>query len=151
FIDAYTSTDQYPYARHLRTPNGEINYLRNSVKIVVDAYNGDVSFYVFDTTDPLIDSYQKMLPKLFKPASDMPEFLRKHVRYPEDLLRVQAVLYTTYHVENEQVFYNHEDVWTVAQQGRSQGGDQRSSDTIEPFFILMSFPGEKNLEFVSIL
>ncbi len=150
-IDAYTSTDQYPYARHIRTSNGYINYLRNSVKIAVDAYNGDVSFYVFDTTDPLIDAYQKMFPQLFKPAASMPDSLRKHVRYPEELLRVQAMLYTTYHVENEQVFYNHEDLWTVAQQSRSQGSGVSSPDALEPFFILMAFPGDKNLEFVSIL
>src|SRR5439155_12773677 len=75
---------------------------------------------------------------------------RKHIRYPEFLFRVQAALYTTYHVQNEQVFYNREDVWTVAQQGRSQGG-QPSSDAIDPFFILMTFPGESKLEFVSTL
>jgi uncharacterized protein len=149
-IDAYTSSDQYPYSRHVRTSRGDINYLRNSVKVVVDAYNGNVSFYLFDPSDPLINAYQKMLPQLFKPASAMPDFLRRHVRYPEQLLRVQAVLYSTYHVENEQVFYNHEDLWTVAQQGRSQTGSQ-PSDAIEPFFILMAFPGAQDLEFVSIL
>jgi uncharacterized protein len=150
FIDAYTSSDQYPYSRHAVTGNRELNYLRNSVKVVVDAYNGSVSFYVFDTTDPLINAYQHMLPQLFKQSSDMPDFLKKHIRYPEQLLRVQALLYATYHVENVQTFYNREDWWTIAQQGRSQGGGQ-GSDTIEPFFILMSFPGENRLEFVSIL
>jgi uncharacterized membrane protein (UPF0182 family) len=149
-IDAYTSSDQYPYSRAVRTSRGEINYLRNSVKVVVDAYNGSLSFYLFDPSDPLINAYQKMLPQMFKPASAMPDFLRRHVRYPEQLLRVQAVLYSTYHVENEQVFYNHEDLWTVAQQGRSQTGVQQS-DAIEPFFILMAFPGDSQLEFVSIL
>jgi uncharacterized membrane protein (UPF0182 family) len=151
FIDAYTTSDEYPYSRHFPLQNGDINYIRNSVKIVVDAYNGTVSFYVFDTTDPLIQSYQKMFPALFKPASEMPDFLRRHVRYPEVLLRVQAQMYATYHVENEQVFYNHEDIWTVAQQGRSQSGAQEAQDAIEPFFILMSFPGDSRLEFVSIL
>jgi len=151
FIDGYTTSDEYPYSRHLGLRSGTINYIRNSVKAVVDAYNGTVSLYVFDSSDPLIGAYQKMFPQLFKPASTMPDFLRQHVRYPELLLRVQAEMYSTYHVENEQVFYNHEDIWTVAQQGRSQGGSQQGADTIEPFFILMTFPGERNLEFVSIL
>jgi uncharacterized membrane protein (UPF0182 family) len=150
FIDAYTSSDQYPYSRHAFVSNRGLNYIRNSVKVVVDAYNGSVSFYVFDTTDPLINAYQHMLPQLFKPASDMPDFLKKHVRYPEELFRLQSLLYATYHVENVQTFYNREDWWTIAQQGRSQGGGQ-GSDTIEPFYILMSFPGEDHLEFVSIL
>src|SRR5262249_52046043 len=80
----------------------------------------------------------------------MPEFIRAHVRYPELLFRIQASLYATYHVENEQVFYNREDVWTIAQQGRSQQGEG-AADVIEPFFVLMRFPGESELEFVSIL
>jgi len=149
-IDAFTSSDQYPYSRHVTVGNQSVNYMRNSVKTVIDAYNGNVSFYVFDSSDPLIDAYQRMFPQLFRLASSMPEFLRKHIRYPEFLFRVQASLYTTYHVQNEQVFYNREDVWTVAQQGRSQGG-QPSSDAIDPFFILMTFPGESKLEFVSTL
>src|SRR5439155_24905104 len=89
-------------------------------------------------------------PSLFTSAGQMPDFLQKHVRYPELLFRAQAAIYSTYHVENEQVFYNREDVWTIAQQGRAQQG-QGSADTIEPFFVLMQFPGETNLEFVSIL
>src|SRR5438552_8831893 len=149
-IDAFTSSDQYPYSRHVTAGNQSVNYMRNSVKTVIDAYNGNVSFYVFDSSDPLIDAYQSMFPQLIRLASSMPEFLRKHIRYPEFLFRVQAALYTIYHVQNEQVFYNREDVWTVAQQGRSQGG-QQSSDAIDPFFILMTFPGESKLEFVSIL
>jgi uncharacterized membrane protein (UPF0182 family) len=151
FIDAYTTSADYPYARHFPLRTGDINYIRNSVKIVIDAYNGTVSFYLFDPSDPIIQSYQKMFPRLFKPASEMPDFLHKHIRYPELLLRVQAQMYTTYHVENEQVFYNHEDIWTVAQQGRSQSGAQEAQDAIEPFYVLMSFPGESRLEFVSIL
>src|SRR5947199_2719549 len=91
-----------------------------------------------------------MFPVLFANASDMPDFLRRHVRYPELLFRAQAAIYSTYHVENEQVFYNREDVWTIAQQGRGQQG-QGTADTIEPFFVLMRFPGEREQEFVSIL
>jgi hypothetical protein len=91
-----------------------------------------------------------MFPELFSDVKDMPDFLRSHVRYPELLFRVQANIYSTYHVENEQVFYGREDVWTIAQQGRAQQG-QSSTDTIEPYFVLLRFPGDKQQEFVSIL
>ena len=149
-IDGFTASDGYPYSRHLNVGNRAVNYIRNSIKTVVDAYNGSVHFYVFDTGDPLIQAYQKMLPALFSPAAEMPDFLRAHVRYPELLFRAQAAIYTTYHVDNEQVFYNREDVWTIAQQGTRQQG-QQAADVIEPFFILMRFPGSSDLEFVSIL
>jgi uncharacterized membrane protein (UPF0182 family) len=149
-IDGFTTSERYPYARHLNLGNTSLNYIRNSVKVVVDAYNGTVRFYVFDAADPLIQAYRKMFPSLFTDAKEMPDFLRNHVRYPELLFRAQAAIYSTYHVENEQVFYNREDVWTIAQQGRSQQG-QGSADSIEPFFVLMRFPGDRTLEFVSIL
>jgi len=149
-MDAFTTSDRYPYARHINFRNRPLNYIRNSVKAVIDAYNGTVRFYVFDPDDPLIQSYQKMFPSLFSSAGQMPDFLQRHVRYPELLFRAQAAIYSTYHVENEQVFYNREDVWTVAQQGRTQQGP-KSADTIEPFFILTRFPASKELEFVSIL
>jgi uncharacterized protein len=149
-IDGFTTTTRYPYARHLNLGNFSLNYIRNSVKTVVDAYTGSVHFYVFDPADPMIQSYQKMFPGLFEPSDQMPDFLRAHIRYPELLFRAQASIYATYHVQNEQVFYNREDVWTVAQQGRSQQGGQ-AADAIEPFFVLMRFPGETELEFVSVL
>jgi uncharacterized protein len=149
-IDGFTASSRYPYARHLMLGDQRVNYIRNSVKAVVDAYNGTVRFYVFDAQDPLVQSYQKIFPQLFTAASEMPDSLRAHVRYAELLYRAQATIYSMYHVENEQVFYNREDVWTVAQQGRSQQG-QGSADAIEPFFVLMRFPGDTQLEFVSIL
>ena len=149
-IDGFTASDRYPYARHLTVGGRQLNYIRNSVKAVVDAYNGSVRFYVFDAADPLVQSYQKMFPQLFTDAKQMPDFLRAHVRYPELLLRAQASIYSVYHVENEQVFYNREDIWTIAQQGRGQQG-QGTADTIEPYFVLMRFPGDTQLEFVSIL
>ena len=149
-IDGFTTSERYPYARHLNLGNNSMNYIRNSIKAVVDAYEGSVHFYVFDDADPLIQAYRKMFPSLFSDSKEMPDFLRAHVRYPELLFRAQAAVYSTYHVENEQVFYNREDVWTIAQQGRSQQG-QGTTDAIEPFFVLMRFPGDKDLEFVSIL
>ena len=149
-IDAYTSSGRYPYSRHIRVGNRSINYIRNSVKAVIDAYNGRVTFYVFDAEDPLIAAYQRVFPDLFRPNAEMPDFLREHVRYPELLFQIQAVTYSAYHVDSEQIFYNREDVWTVAQQGRAQTGSQ-AAETIEPYFVLMSFGGKDDLEFVSIL
>jgi uncharacterized membrane protein (UPF0182 family) len=149
-IDGFTNSSRYPHARHLNVANARLNYIRNSVKAVVDAYNGTVNFYVFDSADPLIQTYQRMFPDLFDTADEMPAFLRAHVRYPELLFRIQASIYATYHVQNEQVFYNREDVWTIAQQGRAQQGTG-AADVIESFFVLMRFPGESELEFVSIL
>ena len=149
-IDGFTTSDRYPFSSHINLGNHAVNYIRNSVKTVVDAYNGTVHFYVFDTGDPLIQSYQKMFPALFSSAGQMPDFLRAHVRYPELLFRAQAAIYTRYHVENEQVFYNREDVWTIAQQGTRQQQGQQVADAIEPFFVLMRFPGSSELEFVSI-
>src|SRR5215471_17141966 len=149
-MDAFTTSDRYPYSRNVNLGGRDLNYIRNSVKAVVDAYNGTVRFYVFDSADPLIGAYRKMFPELFTDAKDMPGFLRAHVRYPQLLFQVQANIYSTYHVENEQVFYNREDVWTIAQQGRGQQG-QSAPDTIEPFFVLLRFPGDKQQEFVSIL
>src|SRR6266700_4179953 len=148
-IDGFTTSDRYPFSSHINVGNHAVNYIRNSVKTVVDAYNGTVHFYVFDTGDPLIQSYQKMFPALFSSAGQMPDFLRAHVRYPELLFRSQAAIYTRYHVENEQVFYNREDVWTIAQQGTRQQQGQQVADAIEPFFVLMRFPGSSDLEFVS--
>jgi len=149
-MDALTLSDRYPYARHLSLGRQQMNYIRNSVKAVVNAYDGAVSFYVFDPEDPLIQAYQKMFPSLFKPASAMPEMLKAHVRYPEILFQAQASMYATFHVTNEQMFYNKEDLWTIAQQNRTQTG-QRQSNVIEPFFSLMQFPNEKNAEFTAIL
>ncbi len=146
-IDAFTVADTYPYSRQVAFGRGSVNYIRNSVKVVVNAYNGTTRFYVFEPDDPVIQAYRNTFPDLFVDADDMPGWLRPHTRYPELLFRIQALVYATYHVEDEQVFYNQEDLWTVAQQGRSQAG----SDEIEPYFVLMRFPGEADVEFVSIL
>jgi uncharacterized protein len=149
-MDALTMSDRFPYSRHTRMGRRAVNYIRNSVKAVVNAYDGAVSFYVFDPGDPLIQAYQQMFPVLFKPSSEMPEMLKRHVRYPEVLFEAQARMYSTYHVTNEKVFYSKEDLWTVAQQSRTQTA-QRESNVIEPIFSLMQFPKEKNAEFSAIL
>lgn len=146
-IDAFTATDRYPYSRQIRLAQDPVNYIRNSVKVVVNAYDGTTRFYVFDPDDPLIQAYRNTFPDLFLDAEDMPATLQPHIRYPELLFRIQAAVYAVYHVEDIQVFYNQEDVWSIAQQGRSQAG----SDEIEPYFVLLRFPGEEDVEFVSIL
>ncbi|HUK32468.1 MAG TPA: UPF0182 family protein, partial [Vicinamibacterales bacterium] len=120
-MDAFTTSDSYPYSRHYRLERREINYIRNSVKVVVDAYDGTTTLYVFDPTDPIVNAYRAIFPSLFKDASAMPANLRKHVRYPELQLELQAAVYGLYHMTDPGVFYNREDLWTVASEVRSSG------------------------------
>ncbi len=150
-MDAFTSSDSYPYSAHESLGNQSINYMRNSVKVVVDAYDGTTTFYVFDSEDPILAAYRGIFPSLFKDASAMPAWLHKHIRYPELLLSVQAQVYGLYHMTNPEVFYNREDLWTVATEtGSVQGGDQ-STQPMQPNFVLMKLPDESGLEFVEIL
>ena len=115
-LDAYTTSGSYPYSRHTVIGRNRINYMRNSVKIVIDAYDGTTTFYVFDAEDPIVAAYRGVFPTLFRDASAMPADLRKHVRYPELLLELQAAVYGLYHMTNPAVFFNREDLWTVASQ-----------------------------------
>jgi hypothetical protein len=125
--------------------------MRNSVKVVIDAYDGTTTFYVFDNEDPIIAAYRGIFPSLFKDASAMPPGLRKHVRYPELLLKLQAEVYGLYHMTNEGAFYNREDLWTVATEvGLSDSGEQ-TTQTMQPNFVLMKLPGESGVEFAEIL
>jgi uncharacterized membrane protein (UPF0182 family) len=118
---------------------------------VVDAYDGTVTFYVFDSEDPILAAYRGIFPSLFKDAAVMPAWLRKHVRYPELLLSLQAEVYGLYHMTNPEVFYNREDLWTVATEtGMAEGGEQ-TTQAMQPNFVLMKLPGETGLEFVEIL
>src|SRR5437016_347034 len=124
-MHAFTVSDSYPYASHYRLDRDLINYMRNSVKVVIDAYNGATTFYVFDKEDPIIAAYRRIFPSLFKDAATMPSGLRKHVRYPELLLKLQAEVYGLYHMTDPGAFYNREDLWTVATEvGMSEGGQQ---------------------------
>jgi uncharacterized membrane protein (UPF0182 family) len=152
-MDGFTTSASYPYARHYRFGRDRINYLRNSVKAVIDAYDGTTTFYVFDTEDPIIGAYRSLFPSLFKDRAAMPADLQKHVRYPELMLTVQAAVYGLYHMGNPEVFYNREDLWSVASEGGA--ADQRQAGTaartMEPNFVLMTLPGEKATEFVEIL
>ena len=150
-MDAFTMSDSYPYSTHYRLGNDLINYMRNSVKVVIDAYDGTTTFYVFDTDDPIIAAYRRIFPTLFKDASTMPAGLRKHVRYPEMLLKLQADVYSLYHMMDPEAFYNREDLWTVATEvGLSEGG-QQTTQAMQPNFVLMKLPGETGEEFVEIL
>src|ERR1700756_714191 len=150
-MDGFTTSDTYPYSTHYPLNDSQINYMRNSVKVVIDAYDGTTTFYVFDAQDPIIAAYRQMFPSLFKDASDMPAALRRHVRYPELLLKVQASVYGLYHMTDPAVFYNREDLWTVASEvGMSESGEQKTL-AMEPNFVLMKLPGETAVEFVEIL
>ena len=136
--DAYTTTNMYPYS----TPTAEgYNYIRNSLKITVDAYNGNVSFYVIDKQDPLIQTYRKIFPALFKDIEEMPEGLRAHIRYPYHMFEVQAGIYEIYHMSDPEVFYNKEDMWATP---KEIYGDTQT-DMI-PYYIINRFPELENPE-----
>jgi hypothetical protein len=151
-MDGFTSAETFPYATRYRVGNDDINYLRNSVKIVVDAYDGTVQFYVFDEGDPIIQAYRRTFPDLFRDASRMPAGVREHIRYPEMLLKMQAAVYSLYHMADPQVFYNREDLWSVANQVTLSGTTKEQvTQPLEPNFVLMKLPGESNVEFIEIL
>ncbi len=141
-LDAYTVSDKFPYS----TPApGGFNYIRNSVKITVDAYDGTVEYYISAPDDPLIRTYSRAFPDLFHPLSDLPEGLQSHIRYPEDLFRIQTQQYLTYHMIDERVFYNKEDLWEIPLE-IFDGAEQE----IEPYYVTMSLPGESKSEYLLI-
>jgi uncharacterized protein len=142
--DAYTTSRYFPYAQRL--PGLELNYIRNAVKVVIDAYNGTVNFYVADPSDPIAATYQRIFPTLFQPLAAMPQDLQKHVRYPEDLFFIQAQVYRTYHMKSAEVFYNREDLWQFPRQ--PTGGDEA---TMAPYYIIVRLPGEPQAEFLQML
>ncbi|MEA3281042.1 MAG: UPF0182 family protein [Euryarchaeota archaeon] len=139
-LDAYTVTDKFPYSEK----HGSINYIRNSVKIVVDAYNGDVTYYIVDTTDPVIATYTKIFPGYFKSFDLMPDGLKKHVRYPETLFEVQSAIYNIYHMDNTKVFYNKEDAWQIPSEVYGTG----EQVLVDPYYVIIKLPREVKEEFV---
>jgi len=141
--DAYTTTDRYPYSK----PYRDINYIRNSIKAVIDAYNGSVTFYVTDPDDALIQTYQAIFPELFVPAEQMPASLRVHIRYPEDMFNIQASVYQTYHMRDARIFYNKEDLWAVPKE--VYFGNQQQP--VEPYYVIMRLPDEEKEEFLLML
>ncbi len=121
------------------------------MKVVIDAYDGTATFYVFDDADPVLAAYRQLFPSLFKEKSEMSADLMRHVRYPELMLSVQAGVYGLYHMTNPDVFYNREDLWSVASEVAMKANRQQATLTMEPNFVLMTLPGESQLEFIEIL
>src|SRR6202035_2405516 len=148
-MDAFTVSNNYPYSTHYNLGESPVNYMRNSVKVVVDAYNGATTLYVFASEAPILATYRRIFPSLFKDASAMPADLRRHVRYPEALFKLQSEVYGLYHMTDPGVFFNREDLWTVAT-GTSDTGEQ-TKQPMQPNFVLMKLPAETGAEFVEIL
>ena len=148
-VDCYTTSDHYPYSQtsaYVRPDGGQINYIRNSVKAIVDAYTGATDFYVADPDDPVIQTWERIYPNMFKPMSEMPADLHAHIRYPEDFFLVQTDIYRTYHMTDPQVFYNREDLWDFA---RENYADQTTA--MRPYYVIMRLPGESTAEYILML
>ena len=143
-VDAYTTTDMYPYST--REGRDQINYIRNSVKAVIDIYNGSVTFYRMDAQDPLMSAYAEIFPDLFRDLEEMPQDLRAHLRYPKDLFKLQATLYRSYHMKDVQLFYNQEDLWEIPNEiYRSR------AQVMAPYYIIIKLPGEEREEFLLMM
>lgn len=142
-VDCYTTSTRYPYSQPY---DGGVNYIRNSVKAVVDAYDGTVDFYAMEPDDPVLQTYASIFPDLFQPMEAMPEGLKNHIRYPVDMFDIQASVYRTYHMQDARVFYNKEDMWAVPREyyaGREQ--------LMEPYYVIMRLPDEESEEFLLML
>lgn len=141
--DAYTTSDMYPYSEPFKGGN---NYIRNAVKVVVNAYTGQVDFYVADAEDPIIQTYAKIFPGVFKPLNEMPDDLKKHIRYPIDLFSVQAEKYAVYHMTNTEVLYNQEDKWNLPNEKL-----YNEEVVLEPYYNVIKLPGSEKTEYVLIM
>jgi len=150
--DAYTSSNRYPYSSAVTggtnpsLVNGSVNYIRNSIKVVIDAYHGTTRFYLVDPTDPIAQTYGRIFPGLLQPLDAMPASLRQRLRYPQDIFAVQAAMFATYHMQGPAVFYNKEDQWEVPS---IDIGDQPVR--MEPYYTIMKLPGETGAEFIQML
>jgi len=142
-MDAYTTSDRYPYSDPYRD---SINYIRNPIKVVINAYDGSIHFYVIDESEPIAAAYRKIFPALFRPLSEMPAAVIPHLRYPTDLFSVQAEKYRTFHMTNPGDFYNKEDVWAWPQE---IFGNEPTP--MEPYYVLMQLPGSQELDYIQIL
>jgi hypothetical protein len=150
-LDGYTVTDHYPYSAPSPDASGPfagVNYARNSVKVVIDAYTGATTFYQIDSQDPLANTYGAMFPGLFKPFSQMPAGLQAHIRYPRDLFNLQAEQFQLYHITDPTVFYTREDFWNISKENLAQAG---GPSQMRPFYVIARLPGEPKEEFVTIL
>lgn len=146
-VDAYTVSNKYPYSEPINE-NSDINYIRNSVKIVIDAYNGTTEFYIADENDPQIKTYAKIFKTLFKPLSDMSADLRAHIRYPQTLFDIQTEIYSKYHIKNAKEFYNKSDVWDIATQIYGPSGASSESELVESAYLIMKLPDSDKEEFI---
>jgi len=142
-MDGYTIASSYPYSESLEG----INYIRNSVKVVIDAYNGDLSYYIMDKEEPVISTYRSIFPSLFKDFSQMPDSLKEHVRYPEQLFKIQSRMYSDYHMKDPVVFYNKEDKWDIPNEVYGEG----RKIIMEPYYIIMKLPGKEKSEFIIMI
>ncbi|MFW6051578.1 MAG: UPF0182 family protein [Myxococcota bacterium] len=141
--DAYTMTDRYPYAEPVRPG---LNYIRNAVKVVVDAYEGSVDFYTVNGGDPILATWSRTFPGMFRPMDEMPDDLRAHLRHPENMFRIQTEMFTTYHMDDPELVYNREDQWEIP--ALSQAG---STQQMEPYYTVMKLPGGERPEFILML
>lgn len=139
-IDAYTVSGRFPYSQPFKN---RFNYIRNSIKVVIGAYDGDVNYYIVDKTDPIAGTYTKIYPELFKEFSEMPDDLKKHIRYPIDYFAVQSSMYRLYHMNNSQVFYNQEDVWEIPKEQYEE-----NEIYVDPYYVNMKLPEEKKASFL---
>lgn len=142
-IDAYTYTNRYPYSEPF-SDTSDTNYIRNSVKVVIDAYNGTTDYYIVDDTDPIAQNFKKIYPDLFKDIKDMPEGIKAHIRYPSTLLNIQAQVYQRYHMNDVKVFYQNEDLWQISSE--IYGTEEQA---MSPNYYIMKLPGEDSAEFVN--
>ncbi len=147
-VDAYTQASRYPYSRHFNLDGKNVNYVRNSVKVTIDAYTGAVNYYVFDESDPIVAAWRTAFPELFQPAAEMPTGLRDHVRYPKTLFKTQGDVFGLYHTTNPAMFFGREDVWSVAREsqpatdGAARPAGPQEPAALEPYQVLMPLPGE---------
>ncbi|MGA8179915.1 MAG: UPF0182 family protein, partial [Desulfobacterales bacterium] len=145
-VDAFTTSPWYPASQTYTSHGNPINYIRNSVKIVVDAFNGTVNFYIYDKQDPIIQTYKRIYPGLFKEKEQMPAELKPHVRYPKDMFDIQMAIYAKYHQTDPQVFFQQEDIWTYA-----ENIDAKNAGPIKPYYLTLDLINPGRLDFLLLL
>ena len=143
-VDAYTYSNRYPYSEPLG--NSGVNYIRNSVKITVDAYDGETNFYIVDNQDPIINTYQNIYPDLFQSFIKMPQDIKEHMKYPKDLFWYQAMQYRIYHMLDPRVFYNKEDLWSIPSEKYEE-----STKLMMPYYMVTKLPNEEKESFILML
>lgn len=145
-IDGYTTSNKFPYSTPEYFKNSQINYIRNSIKVVIDAYNGNIQYYISDEKDPIINTYKNIFPELFTSITKMPKSLKEHIRYPEELFKIQSNVLLRYHMTNVNVFYNNEDAWSIPNQIY-----ETQKEIMQPYYIVTQLPGETNAEYILML